>query len=201
MSKDTEILLPGFFIDRETVAEENRGKCKVYEKDLKVSDSYNVSARADPKIFGFGKSRKSRTNPKISIRDFVRKDIFRSLFVWIWSIRSFGNFRIPNPERSDYTNLMRNYEACKGAKIGSIRPEPINWSPGGYRMADKINQTVSQSIHGWMKTLSRSFSVMSTRRLCFVAANENWLKSLNIFVRVRSGFRDFKLFRSGSFGK
>ena len=156
----------------------------------------DLLTRVDPKIFGFGKSRKSRTNPKISIRDFVRKDIFRSLFVRIWSIRSFGNSRIPNPERSDYTNLMRNYEACKGAKIGSIRPEPINWSPGGYRIADKIKQTVSQSIHGWMKTLSRSFSVMSTRRLCFVAANENWLKSLNKYFR--SGFRDFKLFRSGS---
>ena len=28
-----------FFIDRETVAGENRGKCKVCEKDLKVRDS------------------------------------------------------------------------------------------------------------------------------------------------------------------
>ena len=113
-----------------------------------------VISRADPKIFGFGKSRKSRTTPNISIWDFVRKDIFRSLFVRIWSIRSFGNSRIPNPERSDYTNLMRNYEACKGAKIGSIRPEPINWSPGGYRMADKINQTVSQSIHWFISPAS-----------------------------------------------
>ena len=62
--------------------------------------------------------------------------------------------KFPNPERSDYTNLMRNYEACKGAKIGSIRPEPINWSPGGYRMADKINQTVSQSIHWFISPAS-----------------------------------------------
>ena len=113
-----------------------------------------VAIRADPKIVGFEKSRKSQTTPKISIWDFVRKDIFCSLFVRIWSIRSFGNSRIPNPERSDYTNLMRNYEACKGAKIGSIRPEPINWSPGGYRMADKINQTVSQSIHWFISPAS-----------------------------------------------
>ena len=120
---------------------------------LKKGTPIFVYCRADPKIFGFGKSRKSRTNPKISIRDFVRKDIFRSLFVRIWSIRSFGNSRIPNPERSGYTNLMRNYEACKGAKIGSIRPEPIIWSPGGYRIADKINQTVSQSIHWFIIAL------------------------------------------------
>ena len=109
-------------------------------------------------------------------------------------------------------------------------------------MADKINQTVSQSIHWFISPASlcncirhtactviivyateiyscpattagiervfsiaghliglratvmmdenfeQKFSVMSTRRLCFVAANENWLKSLN------------KYFRSGSFG-
>ena len=40
VSKDTEILLPDFFIDRETFAGENRGKCKVCEKDLKVRDAY-----------------------------------------------------------------------------------------------------------------------------------------------------------------
>ena len=38
------------------------------------------------------------------------------------------------------------------------------------------------------ENFEQKFSVMSTRRLCFVAANENWLKSLN------------KYFRSGSFG-
>ena len=148
-----------------------------------------VVTRADPKISGFGKSRKSRTNPN-EPENFDSG--FRSERYFSFAVRSDLEHsfvrKFPNPERSDYTNLMRNYEACKGAKIDSIRPEPINWSPGGYRMADKINQTVSQSIHGWMKTLSRSFSVMSTRRLCFVAANENWLKSLN------------KYFRSGSFG-